>query len=102
VSGLALKKGIGQNADMTAVQTTAVLEDACHLRLSSPLNDAVGTVVQVIVIPISGSETKPIVNRAPDFYAAVGGYYRDYPDEPRRSSDEWMAELREGEQDECH
>jgi len=32
-----------------------------------------------------------------DFRAAIGSYYREYPEEPVRDSGAWLSELREGE-----
>lgn len=80
---------------MTAFKTTAVLEDARHLRLSEPLTDAVGTVVDVIVMVADTPATPASCGQ--DFQAALGSYYREYPTEMRRSSDEWLTELREGD-----
>jgi hypothetical protein len=81
---------------MIAIKTTAVLEDARHLRLIEPLSDAVGTVFQVIVMVPSSPHAPTSGN---PFEAALGSYYHDYPNEPQRTTDELMAELREGEQD---
>ncbi len=82
---------------MTAFKTTAVLEDARHLRLDQPLTDVVGQVLEVIVM-VAEAPAVPASSR-PDFQAALGSYYREHPTEERRGSDEWLAELREGEAD---
>ena len=83
---------------MTAFKTTAVLEDACHLRLDQPLADAVGKVLNVIVM-VEETPVASAVAAGPNFQAALGSCYREHPTETRRGSDQWLAELREGEVD---
>ena len=82
---------------MTAIQTTARLEDARHLRLSQPLPGAVGDLLDIIVMVPAASEHIAVQARV--FEEALGSYYREHPTEHPRSSDEWMAELREGDSD---
>lgn len=82
---------------MTAIRTTAVLEDARHLRLNEPLTDAVGTVLNVIVLASPLPTSK--LQSGSGFQAALGSYYIEHPAEAPRSTDEWLAELREGETD---
>jgi|GEM_PF-1865864 len=80
---------------MNAIETTATFEGQEHLRLARPLSDAVsGHRVRVIVL----FEDVPAEKKAKgNFRAAIGSYYRDFPEAAARSSSEWLAELREGE-----
>lgn len=82
---------------MNAIETTATFEGQEHLRLARPLPDAVsGHRVRVIVL----FEDTPVENpRKGNFRAAIGSYYRDFPNKVVRSSKEWLAEIREGEID---
>ena len=81
---------------MTAIETTAVLESGNRLRLTHALPPAAhGTLRLIVLLP----ETTDAVVTAPDFENALGSYYREHPLEPRRTSDEWLHELREGEAD---
>lgn len=81
---------------MTAIQTTARLEDARHLTLAQPLPGAADDLLEVIVmVPDPQSrETVPAFK----FQEALGSYYREHPDETRRNSDQWLSEIREGEE----
>ena len=77
---------------MKAIETTAVFESPNHLRLAREVELASGE-IRVVILYQENSPTKNI----PDFEAAIGSYYRDYPDEPIRTADELLGELREGE-----
>lgn len=78
---------------MNAIETTATFEGPGHLRLAHPLDKAVAGEVRVIVLfPESSAPARR------DFRAAIGSYHRDYPDEPVRDSEDWLKELREGEE----
>jgi hypothetical protein len=80
---------------MTQVfETTARIEDSTHLVLETPLHPAATGRVKVSVV--LENEEKESVPK-PDFSGAIGAAYRIFPDMPRRSTAEWMLELREGE-----
>lgn len=82
---------------MNAIETTATVDAARdHLTLAQPLPEEAGSTVKVIVIPVDEIR-KP--KKSVDWFEAIGSMYRDFPDEPRRTTAEWMAELRAGEQD---
>ena len=63
-----------------------------------PVPAAVSGTVRVIVLFEETGKPKSEEDR-PDFYGAIGSYYRDYPNEPLRDSSEWLKELREGDAD---
>jgi hypothetical protein len=78
---------------VSSIETTATFEGPAYLRLAHPVDNAVEGEVRVIVF---FEESK--VSAPRDFRAAIGSYYRDYPDEPVRNSEAWLKELREGEE----
>jgi len=81
---------------MTAVETTATFDGQEHLRLDQPVPDAVsGHRVRVIVL---FEDTPMEPQRKGNFQAAIGSFYRDFPDAQIRDSKEWLAELRESEE----
>jgi len=80
---------------MKAIETTAVFEGSDHLRLTQHIAPTSGEVRIIVLIPQEDEISK--TNKAPDFYAAIGSQYRDFPHEPIRTADEWLDELREGE-----
>ncbi len=81
---------------MNAIETTAILEGREHLKLANPLPETLsGNQVRVIVLFEEATKEE----REPgDFQAAIGSYYRDFPDEKVRTSAEWLAQLREGDE----
>lgn len=81
---------------MIAIETTATVEDERHLHLDQPMPPEMRGSVRLIVLM---DEERPEAKPAADFHAAIGSYYREHPEEPRRTSDEWLAEMREGERD---
>jgi hypothetical protein len=81
---------------MTRVfETTARIEDSTHLVLETPLHPAAAGRVKVSVV--LENEKLETVSK-PDFSGAIGAAYRYFPDMPKRSTSEWMREIREGEE----
>lgn len=81
---------------MSVIETTGVLEGRERLHLAEPVPEGVSGTVRVIVLIEENGDAGSGAKR-PDFLGAIGSYYRDYPDEPRRDSAAWLKELREGE-----
>ena len=80
---------------MKAIETTAVFEGVDRLRLIQHVDSTPGEVRIIMFFP--QAEETVGTKAVPDFKAAIGSYYRDYPDELIRNADEWLGELREGE-----
>ena len=79
---------------MSAIETTGTVDDdRCHLTLHTPLPEMSAGEVKIIV----QFEDQPAPPRKVDFTAALGAYYREFPKAPRRSTAEWMDDLRGGD-----
>ena len=83
---------------MSVIETTAVFEGREHLHLMEPVPTAVSGIVRAIVLFDEKGKPQSEEDR-PDFYGAIGSYYRDYPNESLRDSSRWLKELREGDAD---
>ena len=82
---------------MNAIETTATVDETRdHLTLAQPLPKNVNGEVKVIVM---FQEAAELPKKSIDWHEAIDSMYRDFPDEPRRTTAEWMEELRAGEQD---
>ena len=82
---------------MKTIQTTARFDDDKHLTLAAPVTNRPRGEVKVI---LQFEEPAPAEKKPPvDFRDAIGLAYRIFPDMPRRSTAEWMEELRGGERD---
>jgi len=76
------------------IETTGAVDaDRRHLTLHTPLPDMAAREVKIIVL----FEDQPTPARKVAFTAALGAYYREFPDAPRRSTEEWMDDLRGGD-----
>ena len=74
-----------------------VSEDLTHVTLTVPLPGKPAGPVEVIA---SIEDDGGVTPAAPvDFSDSIGLLYRLFPDTPRRTTAEWMRELREGEED---
>ena len=82
---------------MNLVDTTGVFEDASHLRLARPIQGINKGPVRVLLMFEDGPDPIGAHPKHVDFRAAIGSFHRDYPDEPVRTSGQWLKELREGE-----
>ena len=82
---------------MQAIETTATVDEDCqHLTLRTPLTAKPVGEIKVTIHLEEAPESKP--SPPVDFTDAVGERYRMFPDAPRRTTAEWMAELRGGEE----
>ena len=81
---------------MKTFETTARAEGLDRLILDTPLSEPPSGRVRVIVQTDDDETTTP--RPTVDFMRALGSAYRDFPDMPRRTTAEWMPELREGEE----
>lgn len=81
---------------MKTFETTARAEGCDRLILDTPLSEQPSGRVRVIVQTDDDEREKPLPTV--DFMQALGSAYRDFPDMPRRTTGEWMKELREGEE----
>ena len=80
---------------MKTIQTTARFDDDAHLTLATPVPDCPQGEVKVILQfeePVPAKKKQPV-----DFRDAIGLAYRLNPALPRRTTAEWMEELRGGE-----
>ena len=83
---------------MTAIEATATVDaDHLHLTLDQPLPEVNGGKVKVIVL--FEEEIAVQTGRPVDFTKAIGSYYRDFPNAPRMTTEEWMKMTREGEEE---
>lgn len=82
---------------MKTIQTTARFDDDAHLTLAAPVTNRPPGEVKVILQfeEPAAAEQKPPV----DFHDAIGLAYRLNPALPRRTTAEWMEELRGGERE---
>ena len=81
---------------MKIFETTARAEGLDRLILDSPLSEQPSGRVRVIVQTDDDDQAMPFP--PVDFMQALGSAYRDFPDMPRRTTAEWMNQLREGEE----
>ena len=82
---------------MQAIETTATVDEDCrHLTLRTPLPGKPDGEVKIIIHLEETPASKP--SPTVDFTDAVGELYRLFPDAPRRTTAEWMEELRGGEE----
>ena len=81
---------------MKIFETTARAEGRDRLILDTPLSEQPCGRVRVIVQTDDDELAKPFPTV--DFMQALGSAYRDFPDMPRRTTADWMKELREGEE----
>ena len=79
---------------MRAIETTGTVgDDRRHLTLHTPLPEMSSVEVKIIV----QFDDQPAPPRKVDFTEALGAYYREFPDAPRRSTEDWMEEIRGGD-----
>lgn len=79
---------------LAQLETTARATDATHLELETPLADVLsGQRMKVLITfePLPENPRTPV-----DFRSAIGSYYRDFPQKPSQSTDEYMRTQRDG------
>lgn len=79
---------------MSVIETTGIFEDSVHVRLAEPVAATGDRPVRILLLFEDGTNAP---GPAPDFRAAIGSFYEDFPGSAPRSSSDWLQELREGE-----
>ena len=78
-------------------ETAAQATDATHLELETPLAEVKKGQRVKVLITLDPTENETTLGG--DFRTAVGSYYRDFPESKPMTTADYMAAVREGEND---